>query len=95
MKASWRRDDVSTVSFASFWQDYVEVTGDPDDQIYSQVLYEKYSYYCQDRGIDPVFYTKMKEWIEAHTDPDMCVTKRLHRTGQNPRAGYSGIKVHY
>jgi putative DNA primase/helicase len=95
MKASWRRDDVSTVSFASFWQDYVEVTGDPDDQIYSQVLYEKYSYYCQDRGIDPVFYTKMKEWIEAHTDPDMCVTKRLHRTGQNPRAGYFGIKVHY
>ena len=95
MKASWRLDDISTVSFANFWQDYVEVTGDPSDQIYSQVLYEKYSFYCQDRRIDPVYYTKMKEWIEAHTDPDMCVAKRLHRTAQNPRAGYCGIKVNY
>jgi len=95
IKESWRRDDISFVSFANFWQDYVEVTGDLKDQIFSQTLYEKYSYFCQDHLVEPIYYTRMKEWIEAHTDSEMCIPKRLHYTGQNPRAGYCGIKVHY
>ena len=95
MKASWRRDDISSVSFANFWQDYVEVTGNPNDQVFAQVLFDKYLCYCQDRRADPIYYTRMREWIEAHTDPGTCFAKRLHRTGQNPRAGYCGINVHY
>lgn len=95
MKESWRRDDASFVSFSKFWQDFVQVTGDFNDQIYSQTLYEKYSFFCQDHQIEPIYYTNMKEWIEHHTDSEMCIPKRLHHTGQNPRAGYCGIKVHY
>ena len=95
MKASWRRDDISTVSFANFWRDYVEVTGDVQDQIFAQVLYDQYVLYCRDRDVEPIYYPKMKEWIEIHTDPNMCIAKRIHRTGQNPRAGYCGICVRY
>lgn len=95
IRESWRHDEISFVSFANFWQDYVEVTGDLNDQIFSQTLYEKYSYFCKDHLVEPIYYTRMREWIEAHTDSEMCISKRLHHTGQNPRAGYCGIKVHY
>lgn len=95
IKESWRHDDISFVSFANFGQDYVEVTGDFNDQIFSQVLYEKYSCFCQDHHLDPIYYTRMREWIDAHTDSEMCVSKRLHYYGQNPRVGYCGIKVNY
>lgn len=95
IKESWRHDDASFVSFANFWQDCVEVTGDFNDKIYSQTLYDQYLCFCQDHLIEPIYYTRMREWIEAHTDGEMCVSKRLHYTGKNPRAGYCGIKVNY
>ena len=95
IKESWRHEDVSLVSFANFWRDCVEVTGDMNDQIYSQTLYEKYTCFCQDHLVEPIYYTRMREWIESHTDGEMCISKRLHYTGKNPRAGYCGIKVNY
>ena len=95
IKESWRHDDASFVSFANFWQDCVEVTGDFNDQIYAQTLYDQYFSFCQDHLFEPIYYTRMREWIEAHTDGEMCVSKRLHYTGKNPRAGYCGIKVNY
>lgn len=96
MKLSWRRDDASSYSFACFWTDHVEVTGDMNDQVYAQSLYSDYCMFCQDRGFgDPIYYTKMREWIESHVDSELCVAKRIHKTATNPRSGYCGIKIHY
>ena len=95
MKNSWRRDDASSYTFASFWTDYVSVTGDSDDEVFAQTLYDRYAMYCQDRGVEPIYYNKMREWIESHTEAELCKAKRIHRTGTNPRAGYSGIKLYY
>ena len=96
LKASWRRDDASSYSFACFWTDHVEVTGNMGDQVYAQTLYSYYCMFCQDRDFgEPVYYTKMREWIEAHVDPDLCVAKRIHKTATNPRSGYCGIKINY
>ena len=95
MKNSWRRDDASCYTFASFWTDYVTVTGDSEDEVFVQTLYDRYTMYCQDRGVEPIYYNKMREWIESHTDAALCRAKRIHKTGSNPRAGYGGIKLHY
>ena len=95
MKNSWRRDDASCYTFASFWTDYVSVTGDSEDEVFVQTLYDRYTMYCQDRGVEPIYYNKMREWIESHTDAELCRAKRMHKTGSNPRAGYGGIKLCY
>ena len=95
MKNSWRRDDASCYTFASFWTDYVSVTGNSEDEVFVQTLYDRYTMYCQDRGVEPIYYNKMREWIESHTDAELCRAKRIHKTGSNPRAGYGGIKLCY
>ena len=95
LKASWQHDDPSLHTFAMFWSDFVEVTGDESDIVLSQDLYDKYFLYCHDRGIDPVYYTKIKSWIEENADPQYCTVKRIRQNSPNPRAVYCGIKIHY
>lgn len=95
LKASWQHDDPSMHTFAMFWSDFVEVTGDESDIVLSQDLYDQYILYCQDRGIEPIYFTKIKSWVEENADPQRCVFKRIRQNSPNPRAVYCGIKVHY
>ena len=95
LKASWRHEDPSMHTFAMFWSDFVEVTGYESDVVLSQDLYDRYVIYCQDRGDDPVYFTKIKGWIEENTDPLCCKFKRVRQNSANPRAVYCGIKIHY
>lgn len=95
LKASWRNDDPSMHTFAMFWDDFVEVTGNESDIVLSQDLYDRYVLYCQDRSIEPIYFTKIKSWIAENTDPQRCTFKRIRQNSANPRAVYCGLKIHY
>lgn len=93
MKASWRRDETSFHSWSCFWSEHVKITGDVEDEIFAQDLYNCYVDFCLMRNIEPIYYTKMRDWISSHVDTESCYPKRIHKTGQNPRAGYCGIQL--
>ena len=61
--------------------------------VYASELHGIYLKYCTDNELDPVQYTQMLEWISKNTDPEMCRKKRIHKTGTNPLAGFSGIRI--
>jgi putative DNA primase/helicase len=93
MKKSWRRSEFSTASVCYFWNNCIEVTGNPKDTVYSSLLHGEYVRYCAENDLDAVPYLDFLSWIEKNTDPEMCVKKRIHRTNANPLSGFAGIRL--
>jgi len=91
MKADWRSSGVDLKSFESYWYETVDVTGDPDDEVFSMELYQRYQDYCNDRHLEIVPYNYIKRWITTNAR-GVCTHKRIHRTNENPRSGYTGIR---
>ena len=94
MLNEWKNGKTSAYSFAAFWNDSVFVTGNDSDSIYATDLYELYTEYCDEEGLHSIPYNMMLKWIEDNVDSERCIKHRIHRTGQNPKAGYKGIKLY-
>lgn len=94
MLKEWKNGKTSAYSFAAFWNDSVFVTGDESDSVYASDLYELYTEYCSDETLQPISYNMMLKWIEENIDSERCVKHRIHKTGQNPKAGYKGIRLY-
>ncbi len=91
MKADWRNSGVDLKSFESYWYENIDVTGDPDDEVFSMELYQRYQNYCNERQLELVPYNYIKRWIATNAR-GVCTHKRIHRTNENPRSGYMGIR---
>ena len=92
MKAEWQNRTFDHRSFEEFWYTHVSVTGDSEDSVYAMELYNSYKQFCWDRQYEPIPYINMRNWISANVPKDDCISKRIHKTGQNPLAGYVGIQ---
>ena len=92
MKAEWRNAAIDPRSWEEFFYTYVMVTGQADDSVFAMELYDNYKKFCRDRQYEPVPYQNMRNWITANVPASDCVAKRIHKTGQNPLAGYCGIR---
>ena len=92
MKAEWRNADIDVRSFESYWGERIEVTGNSNDTIFSTELYNLYHQYCAENNFDTIPYNNMKNWIAANVPLKECMPKRIHKTNENPRAGYVGIR---
>ncbi len=93
VKRSWRKAELSTASFYYFWNDYIEITGNSQDTVYSSELYDMYLAYCNETGLESITYLGMLDWINHHTDSRMCYKKRIHKTNANPLSGFVGVKL--
>ena len=94
MLKEWKNGKTSAYSFAAFWNDSVLITGDESDSVYASDLYELYTEYCSDEALQPMPYNMMLKWIEDNIDSERCIKHRIHKTGQNPKAGYKGIRLY-
>ena len=93
MKAEWRNAAIDPRSWEEFWYTHVSVTGESEDSVFAMELYDRYKAFCWEKQCDPIPYLNMKNWIAANVSTDDCIPKRIHRTGENPRAGYIGIRM--
>ncbi len=93
VKRSWRKVEVSTASFYYFWNEKIEVTGNPQNSVYASTLHSEYLEYCTNNGLDAVPYSNMLDWISRNVDSNLCQKKRIHKTGSNPLSGFIGIKI--
>lgn len=97
MKTRWRRGgEASYRGFESFFEDYVEITNDPNGGEFSLDLYEAYLDYCRSREIEPITRTDMLNWIDSNYGSVLGKRDRF-RMGGNPvaRYGYHNMKLHY
>ena len=91
MKRSWRNEeDEIAFTMKTFVDECVEITGNPQDYIYSQDFYEAYQIYCEQYNLPCMRYNKVIDWCLGHLTG--CEKKRIHITGNNPRSGLSGLK---
>jgi len=90
MKRQWRGvKENSAYTLKKFIDECVEITGNPKDDVFAQDFYDAYSDYCYKRGWERMTYNEMSEWCDKNiTD---CQRKRIHHTGTNPRAGFTGM----
>lgn len=93
MKRKWRKGDESFYSFNLFWNNFVDVTGDKDDYVYSTNLYESYEEYCYSNDFDAISIKEMHKWIENNVNPSKCYPKRTRKGGPNPRMCFIGIRL--
>ena len=93
MKSEWRNTAIDPRSFEEFWYTHVSVTGNPKDTVYAMELYDHYRQFCWERQYELIPYLNMRNWITANVPTSDCVAKRIHRTSQNPWAGFSGIRL--
>lgn len=92
MKNQWREsDEKSMQTLKIFLKDCVQITGNPQDQLYASDMYQSYLNYCRTNELDSVGYQKMVVWLK-NSVPE-CVHKRIHMTGSNPKSGFSGIRL--
>lgn len=90
LKNKWRYcacDYTETIN--DFMISSVVVTGEEKHTVYLKELYETYLTYCNSVEVTGVTYTEFKAWIDSNVSN--CKRKRIHHTGENPRAGYSGM----
>ena len=92
MKAEWRNSVVDMKSFENFWYENIDVTGDPNDEVFAMELYQQYQYYCRENNLEIVPQNRINHWIAINAQGE-CIHKRIHRTNENPRSGFSGIKL--
>ncbi len=93
MKAQWRniKQDL-TYTLEEFFSERVNVTGNPEDDVYAQPLYYEYQNYCKEQNYDYISYNQMIEWVDLNLSSE-CKRKRIHHTGSNPRSGFIGLKL--
>lgn len=92
MKQSWRNaEDEITFTLKKFVNECVEITGNPQDYIYSQDFYDEYQMYCKQYNLPCMGYNKVTDWCLGHLAG--CEKKRIHLTGYNPRSGLLGLKL--
>ena len=92
MKQKWQKGEESYHSWNRFWYERVEVTGRKSDYVFSTDLYEAYREYCKERGWEPINNKAAIRWVESNIPEKICQYKRIHKTDQNPRHGFVGIK---
>ena len=90
MKRQWRgmRGDFA-YTLKEFIDECVQITGNSKDDVFAQELYDAYSNYCYKRGWERMTYNEMVEWCDNNIKD--CRRKRIHHTGTNPRAGFTGM----
>lgn len=93
MKRKWRKGDEFFYSFNLFWNNFVDVTGDKDDYVYSKDLHEKYEDYCYSCGFDAISIKDIHKWIEKNVDLSKCYSKRTRKDSTNPRMCFIGIRL--
>lgn len=90
LKKQWRYCNYDyTDTIEPFIEQSVVVTGAAKDTVYLKELYETYLNYCNSVEMDGVTYENFKTWIDSNIEN--CKRKRIHRTGENPKAGYAGM----
>lgn len=91
LKYEWRyreRDIADTVQ--PFVEKYLRVTADPDDDIATKELFQKYSEYCDDNGMEKKTYIQFVKWMDNNMAG--CFRKRIHHSARdNAKSGYSGV----
>jgi phage/plasmid-associated DNA primase len=91
MKAEWRNAAIDPRSFEEFWYTQIAVTGDFENSVFAMEMYDRYKAFCLENQYEPIPYLNMRNWIAANVSTDDCIPKRIHRTNENPKAGYCGI----
>jgi putative DNA primase/helicase len=92
MKKQWRKPEEDLVdTLKNFVKDCIHITGDEHDSIYAQDFYHLYKKYCQSYKRECMDYNKVIAWCSSNM-PD-CERKRIHHTGENPKSGYTGMKL--
>ena len=92
MKFNWRyRNFDHTGTIEKFINEFIEVTGNHKDYIFSQELYQQYKEYCEEHGNDMVNYSEFLPWIRSNLEG--CQRKRVHQTGHNPRSAITGVQL--
>ena len=96
MKESWRRGtEASYQNFASFFSDFVEITENPKDGVFTNDLHDAYTHYCREKGVDFIYHTDMLHWIDKNYGSVIGERDRFRMGDPVPRWGYHGIKLHY
>ena len=95
MKNDWRNTPIDPHSFELFWSENITLTGNPQDEVFALELYEHYQRYCISENLDIIPYNNIKQWIATNIPSDECVHKRIHRTNENPKSGFTGIKFNH
>jgi putative DNA primase/helicase len=91
MKESWRYDVFDDTSTAeAFVKQYIDVTGNANDGIYSKELYDRYRDFCVSNGSSCLVYNNLLDWFSGNLEG--CYKKRIHKTGSNPMSGLTGIR---
>ena len=91
MKDDWRNTGIDLKSFEMYWYENINVTGNPEDQVFANDLYQQYQNYCRERNLECAPYNYTKRWIAINAQ-GACSHKRIHKTNENPRSGYIGIR---
>ena len=92
IKERWRYQECDSIeSIPLFVEEYLEVTGEPTDMVYSRQLYEIYRNFCEESDFSPLRYHTFISWFCSNING--CSTKRRHETGKNPMAALTGIRV--
>jgi hypothetical protein len=91
MKEGWRYDVFDDTSTAeAFVKQYIDVTGNANDGIYSKELYDRYRDFCVSNGSSCLVYNNLLDWFSGNLEG--CYKKRIHKTGSNPMSGLTGIR---
>lgn len=92
IKERWRYQECDSIeSIPLFVEEYLEVTGEPTDMVYSRQLYEIYCNFCEESDFSPLRYHTFISWFCSNING--CSTRRRHETGKNPMAALAGIRV--
>lgn len=92
LKERWRYQECDSIeSIPLFVEEYLEVTGEPTDMVYSRQLYEIYYNFCEEFDFSPLRYRTFISWFCFNING--CSTKRRHETGKNPMAALTGIRI--
>lgn len=90
MKQEWRKQESQlTYTIQEFIHECIEVTGNWHDSVYAQDFYNAYKDYCQNHGWNCINYNQAMRWCIDNI-PE-CKKQRIHRTGMNPMAGFTGM----
>ena len=92
MKRNWRHLSADSKSFELYWYENITVTGKSDDQIFTHELYNDYLQFCAERNLEAIPLNSIKPWVASNIPQNECSHKRLHKTNDNPKSGFIGVK---
>lgn len=92
LKHFWRYQEYdNTRSISVFVEQYLDITRNPADELYLQKLYQQYCSFCDDYELSAATYHSFSSWLFSNIDG--CCKKRIHKTGTNPQAGLTGLRM--